>query len=148
MPCLPRSITTMLDNHEVLVGRFTRQPRRKCHKTCHSATFSTRWIKFNYLEIVKKVCSTFALFCHPNTELLVRSPALKYTHELLPLFSSLWQPLLYGTVTENLPISSHFKAREFHLLRDDIYSVHSELGLHKTWWPCSGSGIVITFPWL
>jgi hypothetical protein len=50
-------------------------------------------------------------------------------------------------VTENLPISSiTFKARELRLLHDYIYSVHSGLGLHKTWSPCRGSGVFITFP--
>ena len=41
MPCLLRSITTVADDREVVVRRLARQPRRKRHKTCYSATLPT-----------------------------------------------------------------------------------------------------------
>jgi hypothetical protein len=31
----------MVDDREVVAGRLTRQPRRKWHKTCYSATLPT-----------------------------------------------------------------------------------------------------------
>jgi hypothetical protein len=41
MQFLLRSITTMVDGREVVVGRLTRQPRKKCHKTWYSANLPT-----------------------------------------------------------------------------------------------------------
>jgi len=143
MPCLLRSITTMVDDRELVVRRLTRQPRRTCHKTCYSATLHT----MNKVKLPgnreETVCRFYS-FPSPKQRTARAKPCPKILMKCF-IYLGLYDTLPYVTVTENLSISSHFKGREFHILRDYIYSVLSGLVLHKTWSPCSDPSIVITF---